>query len=406
MQSAEEVVPGAVEFDPSSVEYFDDPFPLYKRMRDEAPVYHNSQYGFWALTRYRDVMDATLNWSVFSSTHGSTLADLLEPDYVNRGSMINMDPPSHERYRALVNRAFTPRAIAAMEATVVEVIQSYLDPLADRDEFDVVADFSAHFPNEIISTILGVPPADRVQVRLWSDATLSREEGNAMRGVDAAQAFADILSYFADLVREKRRTPGDDMLSRLAQAEIAEPDGPYRLTDEELANFAFLLGAAGSETVTKLVGNAAVLFDRNRDEWRALLDDPSLLPAAAEEVLRYWAPSHLQGRYTTQDITLHSVTIPARQPVFLVTGAANRDDRAYPDPDVFSIRRTDLPSPLGLGYGVHYCLGAALARTESRIAISELAKRWPAYEVDDAGLRRVHMANVAGYSHVPVSVRH
>jgi cytochrome P450 len=292
-----------------------------------------------------------------------------------------------------------------MEAVVRTMIVETLEPLRERTSFDAVADFSALFPNEIISAILGIPAADRPSVRKWTDDMLSRTEGSNELSEVTLQAYIAQGQYFLGLVQDKRRNPAGDMISHLLDAEIEDGDGgTTRLTDQEVADFSFILGAAGTETVTKLVGNAVVLLHRHCDQLQLLLDDPSRIPAAVEEILRYWAPSHLQGRFTTTDAVVGGETIPAGNPVFLITGSANRDPRAYDDPDRFDITRTNLPAPLGLGRGIHFCVGAALARMESRVAIEELIARWPSFDVDEDGLRRVHMANVAGYSNVPVSV--
>ena len=393
-----------VVFDPYSVEFFDDPYAMYARLRDEAPVYFNPDYEFYALSRYQDVFEASMNWDVFSSAHGSTLSDLKDPNFVPV-MIINIDPPHHDRLRGLVNRAFSPKGVARMEQVVRDVIDTTLAPLAGRTSFDAVADFSAIFPNEIISAVLGIPPEDRPSIRRWTDQILNRSEGTGELADETVQAYIAQYQYFCELVREKRAHPADDMITHLTEAEIATEDGSTtRLSDDEVAGFALVLGAAGTETVTKLIGNAIVLFHRHRDQLELLLDDPARAPAAVEEVLRYWAPSHLQGRFTTRDITLHDTTIPAGQAVFLVTGSANRDPRAYAEPDRFDITRTDLPAPLGLGRGPHYCIGAALARMESRIALSEFVTRWPNFDLDEIAVQRVRMANVAGYSNIPVTV--
>jgi len=396
---------GAVVFDPFSAEFYDDPYPMYARLRAEAPVYFNEQHGFYALSRYQDVLDASANWEVFSSSHGQTLSDLTDPNYDAGGLIISIDPPKHERLRSLVNRAFTPRAVARMEHIVRDVITSVMASLQDRDSFDVVEDFTGIFPNEIISAILGIPAADRPNIRRWTNQLLSRQEGTATLSDEAVQAYIAQAGYFLALAQEKPNIRPTDMISHLVEAEIATPDGQVsRLTDKEVADFSFVLGAAGTETVTKLVSNALVLFSRNRDQLQLVSHDRSLVPAAIEEAVRFWPPSQYQGRYTMTDITLHGVTIPKASPVLLVTGAANRDEAVYDNPDVFDVTRTNLPASLGFGRGVHYCIGAALARTEARVAIDEFLSRWPAFEVDEAGLRRVHMANVAGYSNVPVTV--
>jgi len=392
------------EFDPFSDEYFDDPYDLYRRLRDERPVYFNEQYGFWALFRYDDVCAAHKDWQSLSSTHGVDLSTLSKPpEFIQMlESIIMMDPPQHDRLRALVSRVFTPRAMAAQEPMIREVIISFLEPFDGAEAFDAVADFSAPFPVEIISRMLGVPPADRQQIRHWLDLTLHREAGRMDPTDEGMAAQMESAAYYMELVAEKRATPGDDMISRLTQVEVDRGDGEMTsLSDKEICGFVSLLGGAGAETVTKAVGNAAVLFSRNPGEWRKVLDDPGKVPGAVEEVLRYWPPSQYQGRFSVRDAEFSGVTVPAGHPTILVTGSATRDERHFAEPDRFDVDR-EPGLQLGLGYGIHSCLGAALARMETRIAIEEVAARWPSFEVDEAGTRRVHMSNVAGYSHVPV----
>ena len=392
------------EFDPFSDDYFIDPYDVYRRMRDECPVYFNETYGFWALFRYDDVCAAHKDWQTFSSGHGVDLSTLnSDPDAIRSWRLIiMMDPPEHDRMRALVSRVFTPRAIGALEPMVREVIQSYLAPFDDAETFDAVQDFSGPFPVEIICRMLGVPEGERQQIRHWLDLMLERRPGERDPTPEGMVAAMELVSYFLELVAEKRRRPADDMTSRLIQAEMVRPDGrTTRLDDEEIAGFLSLLGGAGSETVTKLVANAAVLFHRHPDQYDAVIADPAKIPGAVEEVLRYYPPSQYQGRYSVRESVYGGVTIPAGHPVLLVTGSATRDERAFTDPDAFDIGRE--PSlALGFGFGIHTCLGAALARMESRLAIEALARRWPRYTVDEGECRRVQMSNVAGYSRVPV----
>jgi cytochrome P450 len=393
-----------LEFDPFSAEYFNGPYELYRRMRDGAPVYFNEKYGFWALFRHADVVAAHKNWETFSSSHGVDLFMLKQdPELVKSlGSIIMMDPPAHDRLRGLVSRVFTPRAVAALEPMVREVVESFIAPYDDADEFDAVADFSGPFPVEVISRMLGVPEGERQQIRHWLDVGLTREPGRMEPTQAGMEAQIEMTAYFQDLVQKKRRTPSDDMISRLTEVELDRGDGTMtRLDDDEIGSFSALLGGAGAETVTKLVGNAAVLFHRHPDQWRRVLDSPEVIPAAVEEILRYWPPSQYQGRFSVRDATYSGVAVPAGYPVFLVTGSATRDERCYDDADAFRVDRPKSLS-LGFGYGVHSCLGAALARMESRIAIEELARRWPSYAVDESRCERVQMTNVAGYSRVPV----
>lgn len=394
----------SVEFDPFSSEFFDDPYDLYRRMRNEAPVYFSEKYGFWALFRYEDVARAHKEWQTFSSSHGVDLSTLSKPVELIRSlhSIIMMDPPEHDRLRKLVSRVFTPRAMSALEPMIREVVTGFLSPFDGADSFDAVADFSAPFPVEIISRMIGVPEGDRQQIRHWLDLSLHREPGQMDPTAEGIQATLESSAYFLELVAEKRRHPADDMISGLTQAEVDRGDGEMtRLDDNEIAAFVSLLGGAGAETVTKAVGNAVVLFHRNPVEWQKILDDRSKVPGAVEEILRYWPPSQYQGRFSVQQSEYSGVTIPAGYPTIFITGSATRDERAFEDPDRFDIDRTP-GLQLGLGYGIHTCLGAALARMETRIAVEELAQRWPCYEVDESRTGRVHMANVAGYSNVPV----
>jgi cytochrome P450 len=394
----------AVEFDPFSDDYFDDPTEVYRRLRDEAPVYHSERYGFYALSRFDDVVLAHRDWQGFSSAHGVDLSTLSQdPELIRSFRMIiMMDPPEHDRFRKLVSRVFTPRAVTALEPMVREVIVTHLDRLDGRDAFDVVTDFSAPFPVEIIARMLGVPGDMSQQVREWIDISLHREQGQMEPSPEAQAASRASSTYFYGLAVEKRQHPGDDMLSRLTQVTVDRGDGVETgLDDGEIAGFAGLLGGAGAETVTKLVGNAAVLFSRHPDQWQKLKDDPGSIPGAVEEILRYLPPSQYQGRFSVEDRTFEGGTIPAGHPVLLLTGAATRDPRAFDHADDFDVERAPNVA-IGLGHGVHACLGAALARMESRIALEEIARRWQRLEVDETGLRRVHMSNVAGYANVPV----
>ncbi len=393
-----------VEFDPFSTEFFEDPTDIYHRLREEAPVYFSEKYGFYALSRYADVLAATRDWHAFSSEHGVDLSSLSQDHELIRslGMMIMMDPPEHNRFRNLVGRVFSPRAVTDLEPMIREVIGGLLDELSERDSFDVVADFSGPFPVEVISRMLGVPDGERQQIRHWLDLMLHREPGEMDPTPEGQVATLELVGFFHALTAEKRLHPGDDMLSRLTQVTVDRGDGvETALSDNEIAGFAGLLGGAGAETVTKLIGNAVVLFDAHPDQWRTVAADPDRIPDAIEEILRYLPPSQYQGRFSMEERQLENGTIPAGFPVLLLTGAATRDPRQFEDPDAFNI---DRPRSLGIafGQGVHICLGAALARLESRIAIQELTTRWSRLEVDRQGLRRVSMANVAGYSNVPV----
>jgi len=393
-----------VEFDPFSEEFFNDPTKVYRRLRDEAPVYFSERYGFYALSRFADVLAAHRDWEGFSSAHGIELFTFsMDPaEIASFRSIIMMDPPEHDRFRALVSRVFTPRAVTALEPMIREVIRGFLDPVHDAPEFDAVADFAAPFPIEVIARMLGVPEGERQQIRHWLDAGLRREAGQIAPSPENEQAVLESAVYFHELTVEKRKHPGDDMLSRLTQVTVDRGDGTQTgLDDAEITGFVTLLGGAGAETVTKLVGNAVMLFWQHPDQWQKVVDDHEKIPRAVEEILRYLPPSQYQGRFCVEEREMEGGTIPAGFPVLLITGAATRDPRAFERADEFDIERQP-GITIGLGHGVHSCLGAALARMESRIAIEELVTRWQRLEVDEGGLRRVQMANVAGYANVPV----
>ncbi|MFV8163270.1 cytochrome P450 [Mycobacterium sp. 134] len=393
-----------VIFDPFSEEFFNNPFDMYRRMRQDAPLYYNEDSDFYALTRHEDVSAALKDHEAFSSSRGCDLA-MVQSAEPPQKSIIFMDPPDHRHMRSLLNKAFTPRMIQSQRDTVVEQIDYHLG-LIKSDEFDVVQDFSGPFPVEVITRMAGVDPEYRQQVRHWIDTSLSREPGQIGYSEAGMQANIDTGIYYYGLVQKRREDPQDDMISRLIAAEIPGEDGQMRrLDDIEITGFATLLGGAGAETVTKLIGTAMVLFARNPEQWQKLLDDREKVPAAIEELLRYEGPVQYNVRYTLKEAHVPSGTIPAGKAVFLISAAANRDPNAFTDADAFDIERDRTEAQnLGLGYGIHSCLGAALARMESAVALEKLLDFMPRYEVRWDELQRVHMQNVAGYSHVPVRV--
>jgi cytochrome P450 len=389
-----------------SAEFFADPYPTYRRLRDEAPVYYNERYGFYALSRFTDVLLAHRDWQAFSSARGLRLDQLKDPTFSQPGSIITMDPPDHDRLRKLVSRAFTPRATEAWEPIVRNAVCRALDPLTGERHVDLLEQFAAPFPCEVISTILGIPPSERQGFRHNTDLVLHREPDDPNPTPEGVKAYDDRFSMLMGLVTDKRARPADDMMSLLLAATVEDDDGAEaRMTDEEVAVFSGLLASAGSETVTKLIGNGIVLFERHPGEWQKVLDDPAVIPAAVEEVMRYWAPTQYQGRYSTRDTEWEGGVIPKGSAVFLLTASANRDEREFPDADVFDIGRDrQRTTAIAFGHGIHVCLGAALARLESKVAFEELRVRFPRYRVVEDGLRRVQMSNVAGFSNVPVEV--
>jgi len=391
-------------FNPVAPDYFENPYEIYRRMRDEAPIYYDEVEDFYALTRHADVAAAFKDYESFSSARGCDLS-MVRTGEVPQKSIIFMDPPDHRHMRSLLNKAFTPRAIQSQRETVIELVEHYLGK-ADPDKFDVVQDFSGPFPVEVITRMAGVPEEFRQQVRHWIDTSLQRDPGQIDLSEASMQANIDSAVYYYGLVQERRENPQDDMINRLIAAEVPGENGELRkLDDIEITGFLTLLGGAGAETVTKLVGSAVVEFARHPEQWQKLLDDRSKIPDAVEELLRYVGPVQYNVRYSIKDVELPSGTVPANKPVFLMGAAANRDPRAFEDAETFDITRDRSQAQnLGLGYGIHSCLGAALARMESAIALERLLDFMPRYEVDFHGLERVHMQNVAGYHHVPVKV--
>ncbi|MGA5534459.1 cytochrome P450 [Mycolicibacterium nivoides] len=394
-----------VVFDPFSADFFNGPYETYRRMREEAPVYYSAEYDFYALTRHADVAFAFKDFETYSSAYGVDLAMVRTGQKVPAKMIISMDPPEHRHMRSLVNKVFTPRAVGALRGMVSQQIDRYLAGV-DPQEFDVVADFSAFFPVEVITAMLGVPAELRQQVRLWIDEQLHREPGQIEVSEAGVEAMAQTWLMYYDLIKQRRAEPRDDMISRLISAEIEREDGELtRLRNSEIAGFATLLGGAGAETVTKLVGAAVVMFARHPEQWQRLREDRGKIPAAIEELLRYEAPAQYNVRRSQREIHLHGVTIPEGKPVFLVGGSANRDPEAWTDPDTFDIDRDRTEAQnLGFGYGIHSCLGAALARLECSIALDRLLDFMPRYEVAWDRCERVSMQNVAGWAHVPVRV--
>jgi cytochrome P450 len=392
-------------YEPYSRRFQEDPYPLYKHFRDHEPCAYNPQMDFYALFRFEDVWNATLDWETISSSYG--------PSLENRGQMppgsfsiIGMDPPAHTKLRNVISRGFTPRRIAALETEIRGIAKHYLEPLAARDAFDFEQEFAVKFPMDVISALLGIPEEDRDWYRHAVDQGLNRDPDAGLDEAAAVSLFGgDQHVYVARLIEERRKQPREDLITVLAEAEFEDVDGVRRrLTDRECASFVTLLAAAGSETTAKLLGHAIYLLWKHPDQRQSLWDDPARIPNAIEETLRYEAPSQFQGRVALRDSTWHGVTIPAGARIALVSGAACRDEREYPDPDRFDVTRVT-GRELYFGHGHHVCIGKSLARLETRIALEEIATRFPRYEVDESGITRTYQAHVKGYVNLPISTR-
>jgi cytochrome P450 len=400
-----------VYYDPYDYVIDADPYPVWKRLRDEAPVYHNEKLDFWALSRYDDVLRGLLDHESFVSSHGIMLEIMSEEPY-GIPMMIMMDPPEHTKLRKLVARAFTPRRIADLEDKITQIAREYLDTVADRDEFDYVDVFAGMLPPTVILSLVGYPEGHAKQYKELVDASLHVEEGSTTthgqqdrqivneNGEIANEAFAMI----PELMEMRRKDPQDDLLSGLVHAEIEDDGKTRQLTLEEILAFMQLISSAGTETVARLLGFGVVTLQRFPDQRQLLLDDPSLMSNAVEELLRFEAPSPTQSRWVAKDVEYHGITIPAGSKISLLNGSADRDERHFPDPDVFDVQR-DIDRQLAFGYGAHFCIGAALARMETRIGLTETLERFPNYEVDESGLEFVHTATVRGYAKVPMRVR-
>jgi cytochrome P450 len=390
-------------WDPFDIEIDTNPYAIWRRLRDEAPVYRNDRHDFWALSRFADVQVASADPKTFLSSRGTVL-ELMGGDMADMKIIIFMDPPEHDSLRALVSRAFTPRRVSALEDKIRGVCASLLDPLVGSGGFDYVQDFGAQVPSMVISMLLGVPDSERQEVLHQINTTFHLEPGKGMVNDVSIGAIMWLSEYIAVKLAERRQNPGDDLFTALVQVELEDEDGTSRrLTEQEAVAFGNLLIAAGTETVARLLGWASVVLDQHPNQRADLAADRSLIPNAVEELLRYEAPSPVQGRWTSRPVELHGVVIPENSKVLLITGSAGRDERRYPDPDRFDIRRA-MGSHVSFGFGIHFCLGAALARLEGRIALEETLKRFPEWEVDHARAQRLHTSTVRGWKSVPVMV--
>ena len=398
-------------YDPYDYSIDDDPYPVWARLRDEAPLYHNEKLGFYALSRYDDVLDGLLDSETFVSSHGITM-EMISPEPLGIPMMIMMDPPQHTRLRKLVSRAFTPMRVAQLEPRIRQVCADLLDPLADQKGFDLIHDFAGLLPPTVILALLGFPTDIAKEWRKEVDAAIHLEEGStgegaSMRyGTDIVSRTGELGSVVFDmlpgLIEERRKDPQDDMLSGLVHAEVDDEEGEHRtLTDAEIYSFIQLLSIAGSETVVRLLGFATVTLNEFPDQREILVNEPDWIPNAVEETLRFEAPSPIQGRWVAKDVEYHGITVPRGSKMALLNGSADRDPRHFPDGDRYDVKR-EIDRHLAFGYGTHFCIGAALARLEGRIGLEELLKRYPTWDVDEARVQKIHTSTVRGYTSVPV----
>ena len=395
-----------IVLDPYDYDFHEDPYPYYQRLRDEAPLYRNEELGFWALSRHADVLAGFRNSTTLSNKFGVSLDPASRGPHASKTmSFLAMDDPAHLRLRTLVSKGFTPRRIRELEPRVTEIAVRHLDTMLELASsgatVDYVDEFAGKLPMDVISELMGVPEADRVQVRAWADGVMHREEGVTDVPPEAIEASLNLIVYYQEMVAERRRTPADDLTTALLEAEI---DGD-RLTDDEVLGFMFLMVIAGNETTTKLLANAAFWGHRNPDQLAPVYADTGLVPAWVEETLRYDTSSQILARTVAGDLTLYDTTIPDGDVVLQLPGSAHRDERVFTDPDAYVIGRDIGSKLMSFGSGAHFCLGAHLARMEARVALAELFTRIRGYEVNEDDAVRVHSSNVRGFAHLPITVQ-
>ena len=387
-------------YSPYDYAMHEDPYPTYARLRAEAPVFYNEQLDFFAYSRHADVLSAFRDVDRYSNAYGVSLDPAaFGPDAHRAMSFLAMDPPRHTRMRSIVGKSFTPRRVAAREGDIRRLARAHLEPAIERGSFDFIGDFAGRLPMDVISELVGVPPSDRAEVCRLADLLVHREEGMddiPQAGLDAALALA---GYYAQMVAERRRREHDDLTWSLLQQEV---DG-QGLTDDEVISFLFLLVVAGNETTTKLLGNAWYWGWRHPDQLARPMAERARVADWVEETLRFDTSTQMLLRVTRVPVRVQDVDIDAGRRVLLLLGSANRDDAVFTEPDTYDLDR-DTKDLISFGGGRHFCMGAALARLEARVALSELLDRVKDYDIDEAGLVRVHSINVRGLASVPTTV--
>lgn len=389
-------------YDPYAYEIHEDPYPTYARLREEAPLYRNEERGFWALSRHADVIAAFRDSERFSNAEGVSIDPAASgPEAHRTMSFLAMDPPQHGRMRGLVSRAFTPRRVAGMEDNIRELTRRHVEPALESGRFDFVADLAGRVPMDVISEMLGVPETDRAELRRLSDLLVHREAGVTDVPPAGMEAALLLAGYYADLVADRRSRPGPDLVSALCAAEL---DGD-RLSDDEIISFLFLMVVAGNETTTKLLAHAWYWAWAHPDQRAKPFADPARIGDWIEETLRYDTSSQMLARVTTTEVELHDQVIPTGDRVLLLVGSANRDERAFEDPDRYDLDRSGSRDIASFGVARHFCLGASLARLEARVVLEELVRRVRVgYEIDEARTRRVHSVNVRGFATLPTVI--
>ena len=391
----------AVYYDPYDFEIDADPYPVWRRLRDEAPLYYNEKYDFFALSRFDDVEPGLLDWETFQSGRGSIL-ELIRADFeIPPGIILFEDPPIHDVHRGLLSRVFTPKKMLAIEPLVRDFCARSLYPLVGAGGFDFIADLGAQMPMRTIGMLLGIPEQDQEAIRDRIDAGLRLDSDGDMPEFDAYQGDAQATG-FEEYIDWRAEHPSDDLMTELLQAEFEDETGTTRrLTRVEVLNVVNLIAAAGNETTTRLIGWTGKVLAEHPDQRQQLVDDRSLIPNAIEELLRFESPSPVQARYVTEDVEHLGEVIPAGSTIVLLNGLGNRDDRKFPDGDSFDVTRK-IDHHLAFGYGLHFCLGAALARLEGRVALDEVLQRFPTWDVDWDNAKQARTSTVRGWESLPV----
>jgi len=393
---------GAVEvyYDPFDFEIDDNPYPIWKRLRDEAPLYFNEKYNFYALSRYVDVARALPNWETYRSGRGTTMDIIMSGIEVPPGVILFEDPPLHDLHRRVLSRVFTPRRMEEVEPLTRRYCVRALDPLVGSGRFDFIDDLGAKVPMRTIGYLLGIPEADQQQIRDKTDRALGPKDGT-FKAV-SADMFENSYQLFAEYIDWRAEHPSDDLMTQLLNAEIEEDGTLRRLTRTEVLTYTSMIAGAGNETTTRLIGFIGHLLAQHPDQRRQLADDFSLIPRAIEEVLRYEAPSPVQARSVARDVECYGQSIPEGSVMLLLNGSANRDERHFPDGERFDIHRSG--GHLSFGQGLHFCLGSALARMQARVVLEEMLKRWPDWQVDYDNASKAHTSSVRGWAKLPVTV--
>jgi cytochrome P450 len=392
---------GPVYWDPFDHQIASDPYPVYRRLRSQAPLYYNDRHDFYAVSRADDVDRALADWQTFSSSRGPILEIIKAGIEIPPGTLLMEDPPAHDTHRALLARVFTPRRVSSLEPQIRDFCVRSLDQLAGAGSFDFMAQFATEVPMRVIGMLLGIPESDQVAIRDRTDRTLRTEPGQQMRLSGRAVPNSDV---FADYIDWRVEHPSDDLMTELLRAEFTDTDGVTRtLTRQEILTYVSVVAGAGNETTARLLGWLGTLLASHPDQRAELAADPGLIPNAIEEALRLEPTGHALARYVAADVELHGATVPAGSAMMIILASANRDPDRWADPDRFDIHR-NVSALRTFGYGLHYCLGAALARLEARVALEEFLKRFPRWDVDWDKLSLSSTSTVRGWATLPVTV--